>query len=875
MCKNCRSNHAQGVMGDSSGEPELRLAPKFERKDKEILESGCTRGLLVNVHPVEPWVIFSPAGQSLQVWNCDDGTQVASWAIPDVNNDAYEAQFITQEDWIAVRRLCSLAIYDKQGSNLRCIKVLTGETYRMRTHAMAVHPTLPYLSAAFAQDDILLWRWGQGWEKIVLKGHSRWVYQVVFHPRESHIFASAGSDSTIKVWSLKTMSVLNTLEEDDHYGYIDEIGFGNGLHKSLLISSLDRCICVWDYESVAKWVPHKYNPISAFFHPRLPYIFTAADDGEIRVWSDSTYQQVSSYFCRWAGMVRRMHPCAKSNMVLLGGRGEFLVAQVLSTRGEEEDKKELEQRGSLFAGRRRIQLENGVLANSLKELEKKIEHMAEKIERNCDKVIDELRADHRGKERVQAERIEKLETELTRIQAEAVSAQKLSDESRKHLVGRISRLESKRDKLMIPGDKGNEPDLRREKERIQEKRTQKLETKLKRIQAEAVSAQKLSDASKTHLENRISLLESERDKLTEKVNEQEQRLLKEIIANQNRTKMSAGGLLAGDASTTEIPLLKELSMKELQDATDNFHIKWKFGESDVDHHEDVYTGKLPDAADGTHIKVKSIRDIMSTRQVVECNKFEADVVERLKLLQHPHLLTPLGVCYEESCLVYEHMAHGNVQNCIARRGENSTPERVSLAWYVRFRIMAEVARGLSFLHSYPLVSGGPIIHSAITLTNILLDNNFVAKIGRVDRALLGLPKTAEGTALPEFVVSNPQYVAPEYWQSRVFSEKTDIYAFGITLLEMLTGNFSNAFDVIDNAIEDEAAFKNAPDSNAGFWDVHLAREVASLALRCADPNKRKRPTMMTPDIGILPILEGVARKVLDLLQAICDAQALR
>ncbi|GBG90562.1 hypothetical protein CBR_g50905 [Chara braunii] len=343
--------------------------------------------------------------------------------------------------------------------------------------------------------------------------------------------------------------------------------------------------------------------------------------------------------------------------------------------------------------------------------------------------------------------------------------------------------------------------------------------------------------SRGHLADRVSWLEFERDALAERVKELKQRLPKAV----------------GDVNTC-IPALQEFSRKDLQVATHDFDVKWN-NCGHGDEHEHLYFGKL---WDNSLVMVKKMRDVNT--QAIHRDKLKSEVVDKLILLRHPQMLIPLGVCYEDGCLVYEHMAHGTVKDWIACTRQST--------WYTRFRLMAEVARGLCFLHSDPLGSGGPIIHSAIRPTNIFLDDKFVAKIGDVDLALLDSePAQVVETTLKEKKTSrvvanhNSHYVAPEYWESQVFSEETDIFAFGITLLEMLTGNFTNAFEVVEDAIEDDNAFENALDPNAGCWDIDLARRVASLGLRCASYNRRKRPDMAAPNTGILAILEEVAGNV--------------
>ncbi|GBG68088.1 hypothetical protein CBR_g1209 [Chara braunii] len=296
---------------------------------------------------------------------------------------------------------------------------------------------------------------------------------------------------------------------------------------------------------------------------------------------------------------------------------------------------------------------------------------------------------------------------------------------------------------------------------------------------------------------------------SERINQMQQRLENEVAARTTRV----------------------YSLTELKEATNDFNMNVESG--DVHHYDSVYSGKLHD---GTPIMVKKVRD--TNMQRIANAELKDKVVDRLSILQHPNLLRLLGVCYEENCLVYEDMATGSLKQWIS---------------------------AVSFLHSNQLDNGSPIIHGAIKPANVLLDHNFVAKLCGVDRALLVSQQPYRGQASEDsfraFLGSNSPYMAPEYLRSGVCSEKTDIYALGVTLLEVLTGNFWNALGIIEDAMEDGAVLENALDPNAGCWDVALAREVAGLGLRCTSLDKRNRPDMMTIDIGIVSTLNRIAGKV--------------
>ncbi|GBG70360.1 hypothetical protein CBR_g6488 [Chara braunii] len=162
-----------------------------------------------------------------------------------------------------------------------------------------------------------------------------------------------------------------------------------------------------------------------------------------------------------------------------------------------------------------------------------------------------------------------------------------------------------------------------------------------------------------------------------------------------------------------------------------------------------------------------------------------------------------------------------------------------------------------------MATGHGIIHCAVNPANILLDDNFVAKLGEVDETLLASDVSA-GTQTPKLgtiLAKGSQYVAPECFRSGIFDEKTDIYALGVTMLEMVTGKLCNAVGIVEGTIEDGALFKDVLDQNAGDWDIALARGVAHLGSSCASLDGRQRPDMIGEGGGIVPSLEAVAVKL--------------
>ncbi|CAF2036850.1 BnaA09g05690D [Brassica napus] len=233
-------------------------------------------------------------------------------------------------------------------------------------------------------------------------------------------------------------------------------------------------------------------------------------------------------------------------------------------------------------------------------------------------------------------------------------------------------------------------------------------------------------------------------------------------------------------------------------------------------------------------------------------------LEILSKIRHPHLVLLLGACPERGCLVYEYMENGSLDDRLMLVNDTSP-----IPWFERFRIALEVASALVFLHK---CKPRPIIHRDLKPGNILLDHNFVSKLGDVGLSTMVNQDDADSkmTVLKKTSpVGNLCYIDPEYQRTGLISPKSDVYSLGVVILQLITAKPAIAIThIVEEAIGDDAEFMGLLDVKAGAWPVSETRELAALGLRCTEMRRRDRPDLKDE---IIPALERL-RKVVDKYQ---------
>ncbi|KAI3864359.1 hypothetical protein MKX03_024200 [Papaver bracteatum] len=255
-------------------------------------------------------------------------------------------------------------------------------------------------------------------------------------------------------------------------------------------------------------------------------------------------------------------------------------------------------------------------------------------------------------------------------------------------------------------------------------------------------------------------------------------------------------------------------------------------------HGTVYKGTLSDN------RIVAIKKSNLTEQ----SQIELFINEVIILTQinHRNVVKLLGCCLETEVplLVYEYLSCGTLFQHIHNR---CATEMSSLTWEIRLRIASEIASAVAYLHS---AASPPIIHRDIKSANILLDENYTAKVADFGASRL-VP--LDHTHVNTLVQGTLGYLDPDYFNTSQLTDKSDVYSFGVVLVELLTGEKPISFErpeeqrnlatYFTSLVEDVHVLELIDAQVAKDGNLEQILAVAELARKCLNQKGKDRPSM--------------------------------
>ncbi|GJQ99868.1 kinase-like domain, phloem protein 2-like protein [Tanacetum coccineum] len=237
-------------------------------------------------------------------------------------------------------------------------------------------------------------------------------------------------------------------------------------------------------------------------------------------------------------------------------------------------------------------------------------------------------------------------------------------------------------------------------------------------------------------------------------------------------------------------------------------------------------------------------------------------IETLTSCKHENIISLLGFCYEGNgamILVYEHASKGSLEDYLG------SSDKITLSWLQRIKICIDIAHGLNYIHTNTDRDKQKMIHRDIKSANILLGDNWKAKIADFGLSKFHPENVDASTFNASTIAGTEMYLDPEYDKSGRLNKKSDIYSFGVVLFEILTGKLAydriftdvdekgiapiarhhfekgTLMEIVDHKIKeetDEHVFSLTKGPNKESLDV-----FSKIAFECLAETQAQRPTI--------------------------------
>ena len=298
---------------------------KLEIKKKLLNRSERVKS--VELHPTLPWVLIGLYSGTVAIFDYNTQSCIKQFEVS--KEPVRCSRFITRKEWVvAGTDDNSIQVYNYATSE----KIKTVSAHGDYIRAIIVHPILPYIVSCSDDLTIKIWDWDQGWKEVNwYEDHEHYIMQIVLNPKDPNTFASASLDKTIKIWSISLTTKTANYSLVGHQAGVNCVDYWHSGDRSHILSGGDDAMVkLWDYQT-KQWLftfdGHDENISAVAFHPELPILISAAEDGKVNVWNAITYE-LETNINYGLGRSWAIHAAKNSNYVALAYDEATVVVKI-------------------------------------------------------------------------------------------------------------------------------------------------------------------------------------------------------------------------------------------------------------------------------------------------------------------------------------------------------------------------------------------------------------------------------------------------------------------------------------------------------------------------------------------------------------------